>query len=127
MVDPQVVLVNQFGEKTNNYIPGGSNIDLATPIDAQKLVGNLSGSSALPAALALQTVANKLPAKAGVTSISALGTTVSAITTTLSTSNTYSDAAVKSAVDTALVSVVADLQALQTQLNLVLAQLKVVS
>lgn len=64
----------------------------------------------------LQALANAFPPKAGVTSIPALGT----VTIALSTSNTYTDAAVNVAVNAALATIV-------SKLNAVLAAMKVSS
>ena len=79
----------------------------------------------MPIAESIQAVSDKLPAKTGVASVSALATPLSAITIALSTSNTYTDAAVNTAVNTALASAVADMQLLVTKVNALLAALKV--
>lgn len=123
MVSPTLNLVNQFGEESLNYVLPSSNLPGAEPIAATSVVANLTAGSAQPVAVTLQAFANKEPAKAGVTAISALATPVSAITVTTAGGNTYSDAAINAA----LVTVVSDLQAQLTQMNLILAQLKVVS
>lgn len=121
-----IFLENQFGEKTENWIIGGTNPVGTTPVAAHTVVMNNTGSSALPSGVAVQAVANALPAKAGVTAISAEAV-ATAITIALSTSDTYTDAAVNSAVNGALVTVVADINAAIAQINAILAALKVVS
>ena len=123
----QIVLENQFGEVSINQVIDGTDLPDLGPIANNTMLGNFSGGSALAAAYTNQAVANKLPSKAGVTAITALATPVTAITITLSTGDTYTDAAVKAAVDAALVTVVADLQSQLTQMNTILAQLKVSS
>lgn len=114
MSNPTLVLKNQFGEESVNKVLTGSTEGL--PIGANTISANLTGASAVPTGTSTQAVANKLPAKTGVTAISANP----AVTIALSTSNTYTDAAVNAAVNAALASVVADINAL-------LAALKVVS
>jgi hypothetical protein len=117
-------LVNQFGEESLNTVVGGD-FD-GVPIASNTILANLTGSTANPSANTIQAVANKLPAKAGITAISAEAA-ATAITIALSTSNTYSDAAVNSAVNAALVTVVADINAAITQMNAILAAMKVSS
>lgn len=127
MALPVIVLKNQFGEESiNNVLPGGTTVPGIEPIAAHTVLMNNTGASAQPAAVAVQAVSNALPAKAGVTAISAEAA-ATAITIALSTSNTYSDAAVNSAVNAALVTAVADINAAITQINAILAALKVVS
>ncbi len=127
MLLPTLNVVNQFGETSIGKVLPSSDLPLGQPVADGSIISNISGGSAAPSANTLLAISDKLPAKTGVTAIAALSTPVSAITITLSTSNTYSDAAVKAAVDAALVTVVADLQAQLTQMNAILAQLKVVS
>lgn len=100
----KLVLENQFGEVSDNYILDGSETAEAT-----------------------QAFSNALPAKAGVTAIAAIPTPITAITIALSTANTYTDAAVNAAVNAALVTVVADLTTQLSKINAILAAMKVVS
>jgi len=124
---PVIVLKNQFGEESiNNILPGGTTLPVADPVAAHTVLMNNTGATAVPSAVAVQSVSNALPAKAGVTAISAEAL-ASAITIALSTSDTYTDAAVNAAVNAALVTVVADINAAITQINAILAALKVVS
>ncbi len=124
---PVIVLKNQFGEESiNNVLPGGTTAIGIEPMAAGTLLANLTGSTALPTAATKLAVANALPAKTGVTAISAEAL-ATAITIALSTSDTYSDAAVNAAVNGALVTVVADVNAAIAQINAILAALKVVS
>lgn len=117
-------LENQFGEVSKNQIlPSSSGVPLPAQASGT-VVANLTGSSAQPSAVTLQALSTKLPAKAQITAISALATPVSPITIALSTSNTYSDAAVNTAVNAALTTAVADLQAQLTQMNAILSALK---
>lgn len=124
---PVIVLKNQFGEESiNNVLPGGTTLPGLEPIAAHSVLMNNTGASAVASAVAVQAVANALPSKAGVTAISAEAA-ATAITIALSTSDTYTDAAVNAAVNGALVTVVADINAAITQINAILAALKVVS
>lgn len=120
-----ITLKNQFGETSINQIVDSDGVPLP-PQATLTVVANLTGGSATPTAVTTQALANKLPAKAGVQSISAEGA-AGAVTIALSTSNTYSDAAVNTAVNTALASVVTELNAAITAVNAILAALKVVS
>jgi hypothetical protein len=106
-------LENQFGEVSKNTVlPSGSGV-LPLPTQATlTAVANLTAGTAAPIAVTLQALANKCPAKAGVTATGALG----AVTVTTAGGDTYSDAAL----NTALATIV-------TQLNAVLAAIKVVS
>lgn len=124
MADKKLNLQNQFGETSINNVLGGD-FD-GVPIAANTILANLTGASATPIGNTTLAVANKLPAKTGVTAISA-ESAATAITIALSTSNTYTDAAVNAAVNAALVTVVADINAAITQMNSILAALKVVS
>lgn len=121
MTLPTLNLENQFGEVTIGHVLSG-NANLATPIAASTILSNLTGGSAAPIGNTLQSVSTKLPAKSGITALSALSTPVTAITVTTSGGNTYSDAAI----NVALASVVADLQTQLTQVNAMLAALKAV-
>lgn len=94
MANPQLQGKNQFGEEIVYTL-------LNTPAS-------------------LQSLATGLPAKAGITSLSALTSPVAAITVTTAGGNTYTDAAI----NTALASAVADLQTQLTQMNAILAALK---
>lgn len=126
MANSKIVMKNQFGEESiNTVLTGGTNVPAVTPIANGTVVANVSGVSAQAAAVAVQTISDKLPAKTGVTAIAALSTPVTAITIALSTGDTYTDAAVNSAVNGALTTVVADLQLLVTKANAILAALKV--
>lgn len=112
---------NEFGDKFQWYVLGG-NVPGVTPIANGTVVANISGSTGLPTATALQSFSNKAPAKAGVTAIAA-ESAQGAITVTTAGGNTYADAAI----NTALASVVTGLNAVITQANAILAALKVVS
>ncbi len=101
-----LIIKNQFGEQSQNEILGGDAV-LTLPIGAGTILANLTGGSAVPTGTAKQTVSNALPAKAGVTAISALGT-VTVVDNT------------KASIDTALATIVA-------AQNAILAALKVVS
>lgn len=120
-----ITLKNQFGEISVNQILGSAVVPLPAQA-AHTVVANNTAGSAVPTAVPVQSIANALPAKAGVTAISAEAAAV-ATTITLSTSNTYSDAAVKAAVDTGLAAVNTSLNAAITQINAILAAMKVVS
>lgn len=122
MALPKINMVNQFGEESSNSVLPSSTLPDVSPIAAGTILANLSGSAAVASAQLLQTVSTKLPAKAGVTAISALATPVAAITVTTAGGNTYSDAAI----NVALASVVADLQTQLTAVNALLAALKAV-
>jgi hypothetical protein len=125
MTIPKIVLKDQYGDETDNYVlPGGTTLPGAAPVAAHTVMANVTGSSATPSAVALQTFANDLPPNAAVAAITPLATPVSPITIALSTSNTYTDAAVNAAVNAALASAVADLQAQLTQMNAILAALQ---
>lgn len=99
-----MTLTNEFGEKTRNKI----NEVTIIPLPAQAtvtVVANLTGSSAAPIAVTTQALANKMPAKAGVTSL-----TVSAV----------ADAAVTAVADAPAAAVAyaqADVQAMVDLLN----------
>lgn len=121
----QLSLKNQFGETSINQVLSTSIIDLPAQA-ANTVIANLTGSSAVPTAATVLALSNRLPAKTGVTAISA-ESVATAITIALSTSNTYTDAAVNAAVNGALVTVVADINAAIAQINAILAALKVVS
>lgn len=118
-------LENQFGEISENYITGGNSPSIAA-IATNTVVANLTGGSAVATAVTVQALANKLPAKTGVAAISAEAASV-AVTIALSTGNTYSDAAVNTAVNTGLASVNTALNVAITQMNAILAALKVQS
>lgn len=103
-----LVLQNQYGETSINTVkPGGTDIPGLEPVAAHTVIMNNTAGSAVPAAVVVQSVANALPSKAGVTAISALGT-VTVVDNT------------KASIDTALATIVA-------QQNAILAALKVVS
>lgn len=120
----KLILKNQFGEESINDVLSGSGVG---PEPTKTVMANDTGGSAAPTAVPFQTFSNHLPAKAGVTSIAAIPTPVTAITITLSTGDVYTDAAVKAAIDAALVTVVADLQTQLTKVNAILAALKVIT
>lgn len=124
-----LVLKNQFGEQSENTVIAGTDLPGVGPAATLTVLSNLTGGTAQMSANTTQAIANKLPAKAGVQSVVAIPSPVSAITIALSTSggNTYTDAAVNSAVNTALASVVTDLQTQLDKINVILAALKVVS
>lgn len=121
MTLPTLNLENQFGEVSIGHVLSG-NANLATPIATHTILSNLTGSSAAPIGNTFQAVSTILPAKSGITALSALSTPVTAITVTTAGGNTYSD----SAINTALAAVVADLQTQLTQVNAMLAALKAV-
>lgn len=123
MTLPSLNLENQFGEVSKNVVLPSSTLPGAEPIAATSVVANLTAGAIVPVAVTLQAFQNKAPAKAGVTAITALATPVVAVTVTTAGGNTYSDAAI----NTALAALVADLQTQLTQMNAILAQLKVVS
>lgn len=123
---PKIVLENQFGEQSINAILEGTDWSPAVAPAATKTVfANDTGGSAVPTAVPYATFSQHLPAKSGVTALSAEAA-ASAITIALSTSNTYTDAAVNSAVNTALGTVVTQLNTLITQANALLAALKAI-
>lgn len=127
MANPQLVLVNQFGEESINSVQSaGTDVAAALPIADSTILGNISGVLAAAAALTTLQVSNKLPAKTGVTAISPAADP-SAQTIGLSTSNTYTDAAVNTAVNTALSSLNGQLTTINQKLSAILAALKVVS
>lgn len=123
----QIVLENQFGETSINQVMEGTDLPDLEPIADGTVLANISGAADLASAVTIQAFSNKSPAKTGVTSVAALSTPLSAITIALSTSDTYSDAAVNNAVNAALVTAVADMQLLVTKVNALLAALKVQS
>lgn len=124
---PQIVLENQFGEKSiNAVLPGGTSLPGVEPIAAHTILGNNTASAAVATGLPVLTVANALPAKTGVTAITA-ETAATAITIALSTGDVYTDDAVNTAVNAALVTAVSEINAVITKANAILAALKVVS
>lgn len=123
---PQLILENQFGEESINQVLGGT-ASLTSPIAANSVLANDTGSSALPLAVTYANISQHLPAKSGITAISSLATPITAVTIALSTSNTYSDSAVNTAVNAALVTVVADMQTQLTAINAMLAALKAIT
>lgn len=123
----KIVLKNQFGEESINEVLPGTDLPDLGPIADGTMLGNFSGAAALASAITNQNVANKLPAKTGVTAISAIPTPITAITIALSTGDTYTDAAVNAAVNAALATAVSDMQTQLTKINAILAAIKVVS
>jgi hypothetical protein len=81
---PTVVLENNFGEQTTNYVKGGTNPDLTTPIANQRIVGNISGSTAIPIGLTAAQVGTFVPATS-VTAKVLTGLVAGAATTILET------------------------------------------
>lgn len=84
MALPKIVLKNQFGEESiNNVLPGGTTLPGLEPIAAHTVLMNNTGASAIASAVVVQSVANALPSKAGITAISALagGATLSDVIT----------------------------------------------
>lgn len=111
---PTIFLENQFGEKSENFIIGGDNTVATVPIADGTVLSNLSGGSALADANTVQDVSNALPAKTGVTAISANATANAATQT-----GSYVQADVQ--------TIAALANSLKTQVNAILAALKVVS
>lgn len=127
MALPTLLMTNkESGVSVLYFVAGGTAAIALQPIATNTILGNFTGGSALPVAQTVQAVANKLPAKTGVAAISAESPAV-ASSIALSTSNTYTDAAVNSAVNTALTAVNVSLNAAITQLNAILAAVKVIS
>lgn len=72
---PVLVLKNQYGEESiNDVLPGGTTANIAAPIATNTILANLTGGTAAPTAATILAVANKLPAKTGITAITALAT-----------------------------------------------------
>lgn len=118
---PTLNIENQFGEVSQGVVLSGS-ANLAAPIATKTILSNLTTGSAAPSGNTLADVSQILPAKTGITAISALASPVTAITVTTAGGVTYSDAAI----NTALASVVTDLQTQLTAINAMLAALKAI-
>lgn len=115
MALPVIVLKNQFGEESiNNVLPGGTTVPGIEPVAAHTVIMNNTGASAQPSAVAVQSVSNALPAKAGVTAISAVATP---------DANTQTASYVQVDVQ----SIATLVNALKVEVNAILAALKVVS
>lgn len=110
----KLILTNQFGEEFINTVGEGTTVPGVGPIADGTAVANISGATDEAVAVPLQALVDKEPAKTGVAAIVALAT-ANAATQTAS----YVQADVQSIATLA--------NALKTQVNAILAALKVIA
>lgn len=72
MGDQYLVLTNNFGEEYKWYVSGAGTVPAVGPAAAHTVLANNTAGSAPVTAITFQNFANALPAKAGVTALTAL-------------------------------------------------------
>ncbi len=77
-----LILINQFGEESDNFVQGGD-ANLATPIAANTILSNITGSSASPVGNTYAAVSAKLTPAMLLTGFTSGAGTVSATDTVL--------------------------------------------
>lgn len=68
-----LIMTNQYGEESINTVASGLT-DLTTPMATKTILANDTGGSASPTGVTYATIAQHLPAKTGVTALSAVAT-----------------------------------------------------